>query len=254
MGRKRQPKQYDMFEERERKDKRNQQARTRRKVKADRKLPIPHRGDQGVSTTNKPKPAGSRLPATRVAEGEYIEKDKPKGRTPAARGNTYEGETSKPKDDGQKKIENKKAGQKALPKPEAQGSKGSRFLKAIKTVGKRAGLLGLAITAADMANNTKNAPREDVDRRGRPNKPKAAAKPEPKAEPKAESKKKNSAGSFKDAFAKARKAYQSGDGGKTFEWNGKKYSVATKDDVKKSGKKDLREYLNAGLSPERKKK
>jgi hypothetical protein len=63
---------------------------------------------------------------------------------------------------------------------------------------------------------------------------------------------KTSAGSFKTAFAKARKAYMSGKGGTTFEWNGKKYSVATKDDVKKSGKKDLKEYLNAGMTPKRK--
>lgn len=63
---------------------------------------------------------------------------------------------------------------------------------------------------------------------------------------------KTSASSFKAAFAKARKAYQGGKGGSTFEWNGKKYSVATKDDIKKSGKKDLKEYLNAGMTPKRK--
>jgi hypothetical protein len=61
-----------------------------------------------------------------------------------------------------------------------------------------------------------------------------------------------SAGSFKTAFAKARKNYMSGKGGSTFEWNGKKYSVATKDDIQKSGKKDLKEYLNAGMTPKRK--
>lgn len=61
-----------------------------------------------------------------------------------------------------------------------------------------------------------------------------------------------SAGSFKTAFAKARKSYMSGKGGSTFEWNGKKYSVATKDDIQKSGKKDLKEYLNAGMTPKRK--
>lgn len=60
---------------------------------------------------------------------------------------------------------------------------------------------------------------------------------------------KTSAGSFKAAFARARKSYMSGKGGTTFMWNGKKYSVATKDDIKKSGKKNLREYLNAGNKP-----
>lgn len=250
MGRKRQPKQFDMFDEREKKDARNQKARTRRKVQAAKKMPVVHRGDQPVARTgNKPQPK-SNVPARRVLEGEVIEREKPKGRTPARRGNTYDGETVKPKaEEGQKKIENKKANQKALPAPE--GSKSSRFLKALKVVGKRAGWLGLAITAADMADEAKNSERRDVDRRGRPTKPKADA--EVKATAKTETKK-NSAGSFKEAFAAARKAYKAGKGGKTFTWNGKKYSVATKDDVKKAGKKDLREYLNAGLSPERKKK
>lgn len=59
----------------------------------------------------------------------------------------------------------------------------------------------------------------------------------------------SAAGSFKAAFAAARKAYKSGKGGTTFTWQGKKYSVATKDDIKKSGKKNLREYLNAGNKP-----
>lgn len=57
------------------------------------------------------------------------------------------------------------------------------------------------------------------------------------------------AGSFKAAFAAARKKYKMGKGGTTFTYKGKKYSVATKDDIKKSGKKNLREYLNAGNKP-----
>ena len=45
--------------------------------------------------------------------------------------------------------------------------------------------------------------------------------------------------SFGAAFKKARKAGKS-----KFSWNGKSYSTATKDDVKKSGSKNLREHLN----------
>jgi len=46
--------------------------------------------------------------------------------------------------------------------------------------------------------------------------------------------------SFGTAFRTARKAGKS-----KFAWNGKSYSTATKDDVKKSGSKDLRGHLNA---------
>lgn len=45
--------------------------------------------------------------------------------------------------------------------------------------------------------------------------------------------------SFGAAFKAARKA-----GKQTFKWQGKSYSTATKDDVKKSKSKDLREHLN----------
>ena len=43
--------------------------------------------------------------------------------------------------------------------------------------------------------------------------------------------------SFRDAFAGARKAFESGEGGKVFEWKGKKYSVARADDPKETGMK-----------------
>ena len=58
--------------------------------------------------------------------------------------------------------------------------------------------------------------------------------PEDKAEPA-----KTSSTSFKEEFAKNRAA-----GKPNFTWNGKSYSTATKDDVKKSGSKNLREHEN----------
>ena len=59
-------------------------------------------------------------------------------------------------------------------------------------------------------------------------------KSEDKAEPA-----KTSSTSFKEEFAKNRAA-----GKPNFTWNGKSYSTATKDDVKKSGSKNLREHEN----------
>ena len=72
----------------------------------------------------------------------------------------------------------------------------------------------------------------------------AAAKTAPKAVEKTETttSKKTASSSFGTAFRKARDA-----GLKTFTWpasGGKSYSTATKDDVKKSGSKNLREHLN----------
>jgi len=52
-------------------------------------------------------------------------------------------------------------------------------------------------------------------------------------------KKATTTSSFGTAFKTARKAGKS-----KFSWNGKSYSTATKDDVKASGSKDLREHLN----------
>ena len=52
-------------------------------------------------------------------------------------------------------------------------------------------------------------------------------------------KKSTTVSSFGAAFKKARKAGKS-----KFSWNGKSYSTATKDEVKKSGSKNLREHLN----------
>lgn len=57
-------------------------------------------------------------------------------------------------------------------------------------------------------------------------------------EKKAASAKKKKEGTFSDAFAAARK-----DGKDMFEYAGKMYSTATKDDVQKAGAKDLKEYL-----------
>jgi DNA-binding protein HU-beta len=60
--------------------------------------------------------------------------------------------------------------------------------------------------------------------------------PAPKKSPPA---KKDTSTTFKEAFAAARKANK-----KEFTWKGKKYAAVTKTEVKKSGSKSLREYLN----------
>lgn len=49
----------------------------------------------------------------------------------------------------------------------------------------------------------------------------------------------DSGGSFKQAFANARAA-----GKAEFTWKGKRYAAVTRDEVKKSGAKNLREFLN----------
>ena len=69
----------------------------------------------------------------------------------------------------------------------------------------------------------------------------AAAKTAPKAAEKTETttSKKTASSSFGAAFKKARAS-----GVSKFTWKGKSYSTATKDDVKKSGSKNLREHLN----------
>ena len=54
-----------------------------------------------------------------------------------------------------------------------------------------------------------------------------------------DAKKSKTVSSFGAAFRKAKD-----DGLKVFPWNGKSYSTATKDEVKKSGSKNLREHLN----------
>lgn len=56
---------------------------------------------------------------------------------------------------------------------------------------------------------------------------------------KTEAKKTSTTSSFGAAFKAARK-----EGKSKFSWNGKSYSTATKDEVKKSGSKNLREHLN----------
>lgn len=58
--------------------------------------------------------------------------------------------------------------------------------------------------------------------------------------------------SFNDAFKRARAAYKSGRTNATsFKWRGKSYSIVTKEDIKKAGSKDLRDYLNKGGKPKR---
>ena len=64
----------------------------------------------------------------------------------------------------------------------------------------------------------------------------------PTEDKKTAAKKTTTTSSFGAAFKKARK-----EGLSTFTWpadGGKSYSTATKDDVKKSGSKNLREHLN----------
>lgn len=51
--------------------------------------------------------------------------------------------------------------------------------------------------------------------------------------------KKDTSTTFKEAFAAARRAKK-----KEFTWKGKKYAAVTKTEVKKSGSKNLRDYLN----------
>lgn len=266
------PKQLDLVDELERKDKRNAQARARRAAKKKAangsKLPI-----QRKNTL--PEAKQGRGLVKKTLEGEYIPKDKPVGEAKTTKGNTYEGQRGNARIGEQKKLEGPKGRgvegsktPKALPKPSA--SKGSKFLNALKIGGKVAGRalpwVGAALAAKDVYdyfseddNRKSDAGKKDV-KGGRSKAAKAKEQPKAtstaKEQPKKDEPKKtaSSSSSFKEAFAAARKSYKDGKGGATFEWNGKKYSVATKDDIKKSGKKDLREYLNAGLKPERNKK
>ena len=68
--------------------------------------------------------------------------------------------------------------------------------------------------------------------------PAATAKKAPAAKKESPAKKDTSM-TFKEAFAAARRAKK-----KEFTWKGKKYAAVTKTEVKKSGSKNLREYLN----------
>lgn len=71
-----------------------------------------------------------------------------------------------------------------------------------------------------------------------PAKKTTTAKKAPAAK-KESSAKKDTSTTFKEAFAAARRAKK-----KEFTWKGKKYAAVTKTEVKKSGSKNLREYLN----------
>ena len=244
------PKQLDFFEELQKRKANKRKARAKKAVQKSKALPAPKKGTAVAKTTGKEVDRRGRAIQPKTHTGEYIPKEKPVGEAKPKTGRTIEGKQADKKLGGSK--------QKALPAP--KGSNAGKFLRLLKLGGKAVPYVGTAMMVADLANEAKNAVRDDVDRRGRKKKeepkkkeaPKAAA-PAKKEEPKKEQKK-TSAGSFKEAFAAARKSYQNGKGGTTFTWNGKKYSVATKDDVKKAGKKDLREYLNAGLKPDQKKK
>ena len=290
------PKQLDLVEALEKKDRKNAKERQKRAEKKARKMPTIRKNTQPAKPGSKAvaKP-GSKALTIKTHSGEYIPKDKPVGDAKTKQGRTIDGEKvnkqkklagekrrleraaksgdyiPKEKPVGQAKTKQGKTYDGKPDKKLPSGSKAKGFMNKIKGVPK-AGPIGAAATALSIMgaavdlNNGEN--REFKNRRtveaekkakqakkAEAKKPEAkkAAAPAAKKESKAEPKKKSAAGSFREAFAAARKAYMAGKGGTTFEWNGKKYSVATKDDIKKSGKKDLREYLNAGLKPERKK-
>jgi len=110
-------------------------------------------------------------------------------------------------------------------------------------VGGPVGALGAAATLYNMVHPDKVKERTGPSKAGFGTK-----KPKPKPTQAATSttdkkdtgkKKSTTVSSFGAAFKKARKAGKS-----KFSWNGKSYSTATKDEVKKSGSKNLREHLN----------
>lgn len=139
-----------------------------------------------------------------------------------------------------------------------------------KANAKRTGVAGAAVGAAAMAKGPDNQ-RADAEernpaeekkggrgngrneterRKGYADGKKAAAKK--KTAKKKTTGKKPDSKSFNDAFKGARAAYKSGRTNATkFTWRGKSYSIVTKDDIKKAGAKDLREYLNKGGKPKR---
>jgi len=110
-------------------------------------------------------------------------------------------------------------------------------------VGGPVGALGAAATLYNMVHPDKVKERTGPSKAGFGTK-----KPKPKPTQAATSttdkkdtgkKKSTTVSSFGAAFRKAKD-----DGLKVFPWNGKSYSTATKDEVKKSGSKNLREHLN----------
>jgi len=124
----------------------------------------------------------------------------------------------------------------------------SKLLSKLARFGRFAGPAGVAITAGSLLaslipENTKGggiggrkgqAGRTGVDPKKAAKKPVATT-----AAKKTAAKKTSTTSSFGAAFKAARK-----EGKSKFSWNGKSYSTATKDDVKKSGSKNLREHLN----------
>ena len=124
----------------------------------------------------------------------------------------------------------------------------SKLMNKVLSVGKNVvggpvGALGAAATLYNMVHPDKVKERTGPSKAGFGTK-----KPKPKPTQAATSttdkkdtgkKKSTTVSSFGAAFKKARKAGKS-----KFSWNGKSYSTATKDEVKKSGSKNLREHLN----------
>jgi hypothetical protein len=124
----------------------------------------------------------------------------------------------------------------------------SKLMNKVLSVGKNVvggplGALGAAATLYNMVHPDKVKERTGPSKAGFGTK-----KPKPKPTQAATSttdkkdtgkKKSTTVSSFGAAFRKAKD-----DGLKVFPWNGKSYSTATKDEVKKSGSKNLREHLN----------
>lgn len=132
-----------------------------------------------------------------------------------------------------------------------------------KNNAKRTGVAGAAVAAAAMSKNPEEQAQAEErnpaeEKKATPKKVLKKKKPAPKkvtkkrTTPEKVTKEKPDSKSFNDAFKAARASYKSGRTNATkFTWRGKSYSIVTKDDIKKAGSKDLREYLNKGGKPKR---
>jgi len=117
------------------------------------------------------------------------------------------------------------------PKPKPKDN--SNVKKFVKGAAKRAaGVAGLLLHSEKLGGGLDMLPAKDLHESVKPLPPAKDGTPRHEMTLKGDT-------SFGAAFKAARKA-----GKQTFKWQGKSYSTATKDDVKKSKSKDLREHLN----------
>jgi len=117
------------------------------------------------------------------------------------------------------------------PKPKPKDN--SNVKKFVKGAAKRAaGVAGLLLHSEKLGGGLDTKPAKDLHKSVKPLPPAKDGTPRHEMTLKGDT-------SFGAAFKAARKA-----GKQTFKWQGKSYSTATKDDVKKSKSKDLREHLN----------